>query len=779
MILTVEQIAKVTNGVWKNLPKNFFYHDINFASIDIKEHDLVVVRSRSQFLELTKGNEDKIPEIIKKNPAALIVRNSIPIPNYPCLIVENTKEALKSIALATRELSEAKRVLVTGSYGKTGFKIRLNHLIKNEIKTKIIANSANEDSGVYKALASLSEEDKVTIVEVGGSKLNRALRRSEIVRPHICVITSIGHEDIHLHKTLDNTVYNKASVVRHLNENGIAIIKYDKYYDKMCKAILEHNPKTIIKSVGNISSQAYIVNKYFVDFTWNIEAYIDGEIIKYTIPFMDDHAPEASLLEFLTAKYLGVDVKKIASRYEHIENFESSGKLYTVEINQKRFILYDQSHRGGIESYESFFRTIEYIKPKRAGRKILFTSAFVDHEDNDMDNINPNSFQKLIQKSDFDAIFTTEYFAEHVDVLADTNIWKKHSFDYRNIRDNVLDYIGSDDIVFVKGIFGSKLRYFLPYIKGFSNSKVLNYKKEDNYLEIGRKLDIQDIARYKEKLQKSETLAWCYYFPFLFFFAKSKDKELLIEEIDESIVIYFLRNSNAKKPILELFCPPFPMNEEVLQKAQEKIYKYRGKNISNILWVDEKDKELVSKYFNIISREEEYIFSYANTQSLIGSKFKNLRYNLKSFNANKNIELRDYSIDDYFSCLPLLKEWNTKQRDKYESIDDFEYTKNCLRLSHKFAKKDLFGKVVLVDNIIKAFAFAGEMYENIGNLFIVKTDPNIKGISYYIKLEILKSLQHCTYVNDSSDLGYKGLGHAKRSFDPVFMHKIYKARDGF
>ncbi|MGB5791614.1 phosphatidylglycerol lysyltransferase domain-containing protein, partial [Poseidonibacter sp.] len=263
------------------------------------------------------------------------------------------------------------------------------------------------------------------------------------------------------------------------------------------------------------------------------------------------------------------------------------------------------------------------------------------------------------------------------------------------------------------------------------------------------------------------------------FFSKSKTNELYIEEINGSLVVYFLRNAHKNNPILELFFPPLPMNENVLKKAQEKIYNFRKEKKSNILWVDEQDKAIVSKYFRIIKREEEYIFSFDNLNELKGAMLKNLRYNLKRFSKVDNVEIRDYCTDDYFECILLLKEWKKKQKDKYNSINDLEYTKNCLRLFDKFSNNDLFGKVVLINNKIKAFGFAGEVYEEVANLFIIKADPFIRGLSYFIKYKILEELKDYKYVNDSSDLGYEGLKESKKSFNPKHMHKIYKARDGF
>ncbi|MGB5793080.1 hypothetical protein, partial [Poseidonibacter sp.] len=129
MLLSVNDIARVTKGEWKNIPDNFTIKDINFAEKDLQKGDLFVTRSTEQYKELKEGNENRINDILKKEPVALIVRKALKEIHFPCLVVENTKVALKNIAIATSDKSNAIKILVTGSYGKTGFKIRLYQLI--------------------------------------------------------------------------------------------------------------------------------------------------------------------------------------------------------------------------------------------------------------------------------------------------------------------------------------------------------------------------------------------------------------------------------------------------------------------------------------------------------------------------------------------------------------------------------------------------------------------------------------------------------------------------
>ena len=466
MIPTCEELVNITKGKWRNLNDDLSFIGISFTVYDLQKQNIFIPLDEDEASYVI----DELEEVKKKGAVAIVTDNINFNTTLPTLVVEDANEAFKNIAIAIRDKTDAKRVLVTGSYGKTGFKVRLYQLIKAEQKVRTIINSANMDFGVYRALSVANKEDQVNIIEVAGANLSKAKKRSKVVQPHICVITSIGYEHLYRTKTINNTIYNKSSVVKYLEPNGICIIQKDKYFTRMKENIIEHNPNTIIKVFGEDDScDAYVIYKEFNNFGWDVKANIEGEILEYRVPFPEIHSIKASLSEFLCAKLLGVELKNVVKRYKYIKNFQSSGKLYEVKIDEKKFLLYDQSHRGGIENYESFFETLSYIKPKNYGRKIVFTSEFVDYEDNEMDNIDANSFQKLISDAKIDALFTVEKFSEHIDVLKDKTIWKKHSFDYENMKDVVLDFVRDDDILCVKGIFESQISEFIRYISLLPN----------------------------------------------------------------------------------------------------------------------------------------------------------------------------------------------------------------------------------------------------------------------------------------------------------------------
>ncbi len=431
--------------------------------------------------------------------------------------------------------------------------------------------------------------------------------------------------------------------------------------------------------------------------------------------------------------------------------------LYRVRFFQKDFLLYLDNSQDTKEQYEVFFHSIKTLVPLNGGRKILLTSEVKDMQ--------VNKFHENIVDAEIEHIFSVGRY---------DGLCYKYAESFEQIKHFLLEFIGSDDILCVKGMSKYRLEEILKFIKSFEYSSVSLKKDNFDLSYIGRRIDIKDIVEYKEKLKISKNISWAYYFPFLILFAKSIFRDLLIEEIEGKIVIYMIRENNNEN--LEVYFPPFPMEEEALSKMQIKMRKIHNDAIS-ILWIDENDRKTFVKDFILYKREDEYLYNYKKIEKLEGKTLKNLRYNLRKFKNENNFELRDYNIKDYFECIDILQKWKEIQNDKYEVFYDNEYTKNCLRFAHKFDEKDLFGKVVLINGSIKAFGFAGEMHSEVANIFIVKALPTITGLAYFLKFELLKLLKDYELVNDSSGLGNKGLEKAKKSFHPVRMHKVYSARE--
>lgn len=460
ILLTVDELASVTGGYWENLPQEGVdIKSISFNRAELKQGDLYISYNEKDW-SVAQNEEPILNDIYAKGAVAIVVRKAADIvPSGPVLRVDNTRDALKKIGKATSKRTHAKKVLVTGSFGKTGFKTQLYHLLKQQITTNAVLNSANQNVPIWKALGGIRSNDVLAIIEVAVAAAGRGRRRSAWVLPDLCVITDIGLEHIKLHGgSLANVIHNKAEVAKGLKQGGVFIIPNRKGITSQLKSAIEqHGNYNILLFGGSDECNAQLLKKEFNNFGWKIKARIEDQVVEYSLPLLEDYAPLSSLSVLLAAYHLGGDLSRCTQEYSSYKQFSSSGNFYEIENKKGKFHLYDQSKRGEMDAFKSTLQLISRIKPKNSGKKIAIFSEFTDLNEADKSIINNDEFRLLFEKSGIDILYTAHYFTEHINVLSDRSIWVEHSFNIEDIIPNIISTINNNDIVFIRGTLKSGL----------------------------------------------------------------------------------------------------------------------------------------------------------------------------------------------------------------------------------------------------------------------------------------------------------------------------------
>lgn len=783
VLLSPEEMATVTGGIWENLTSDTKIERIEYIFHYLTKNDLFVVHHATCH---------KIKGALRCGVSALIVPDDCKVDvQIPVLRVENTYMALRAIALEGTKRTRAKRLLVTGSYGKTGFKNHLYTVISDQFNTYAKLTSANHVEATYCNLASLKPEHELLIIEQPVSTKTKTERRAWYVRPDICVITSIGHEHIERFQTVENIIENKTQIAKALKKGGKFLIpKDDPYYKQLKRELEKYDHFDLLTFGSSRTCNAQLLYKKYNNFGWDIIAKIEDIVLAYRVPFPEIHEPEASLAVLLSVYHLGGDVRTAAAKFYTCSNFKSSGKIYEVNYFDKHFYLYDQSYRGGLEGYQGFFKFLRDLKPLNGGKKVLLTSEFVDYEDGEMALIDNKLFQGLIAEAGIESLFTVEKFTEHINVLPDKSIWKNHSLDFNNIKEEVLESIDENDILCIKGIYESDLPKFIIWMEQLKGMEISELKSDDTTENLQKSLNdlrpisMHDKERFYEAVEQAEKSAWVSYFPFLLTWASSPNREVLLSEEHGSVSVYLLRNLRRDTlPTLELFMPPMPLSEAAMNSAVKRLYSYNGNENGQIMWLEEKEVNLIQEW--PISKEiifedrnqDEFLYDPSIYEAMVGTKLRHLRQDLNLIKKNADISVVPYTGNYEEACLEVLNEWENTQGEKYSSLDDTTYTRHCLKMADKFEKTELFGLVIMINGKVKSFGFAGKITKNTGALFVGKSDHSIKGLHSYLRYEILKKMYNYKYANDSYGIG-EGMSFSKRMFRPVKMLKQFKAYIG-
>ena len=186
-----------------------------------------------------------IAKAFENGAVAAIVDRPI---DYPHVLVKDTSEALHDLAHAARKRSEAVRIGVTGSVGKTGVKEALFNALDRSSRGAAhrSVRSYNNHVGVPLSLARMPARSRFGVFEMGMNHAGEIAPLSDHVRPHVALITTIAPAHIENLGSIEAIADEKATIFDGLVEGGTAIIPADSEH---CERMVAHARKLGVKVV--------------------------------------------------------------------------------------------------------------------------------------------------------------------------------------------------------------------------------------------------------------------------------------------------------------------------------------------------------------------------------------------------------------------------------------------------------------------------------------------------------------------------------------------------
>ena len=276
-IFSAEELHSIVGG--KLFENDWLVSGISIDSRTIKKNDLFIA------LKAKRDGNDFIVSAIENGAKAAII-NKIPkdLPkNFPFILVNNSVEALYSIAKYSRKKYEGRVIAITGSVGKTSTKDILTKMLSTFGVTHSSQKSFNNHLGVPLTLANIPKNADFVICEIGMNSKGEIEPLSKLVAPDVAIITNISAAHLASFKNLREIAYEKASICFGLKKNGLLIFSVDnKFYELVNNFVKERKLKSVtfgynenaeisIKNISHLKNKSYgsllIKNKVFTNFS--------------------------------------------------------------------------------------------------------------------------------------------------------------------------------------------------------------------------------------------------------------------------------------------------------------------------------------------------------------------------------------------------------------------------------------------------------------------------------------------------------------------------------
>ena len=144
--------------------------------------------------------------------------------NKKIIYVKNTVKALKKISGNIINEYKGKVIAVTGSNGKTTTTNIISKTLKNNSKT---LKNFNNEIGMPLSIMNASSKSKNLVLEIGASKFGDIDYLSKILKPHIGVITNIGHSHLEKLGNINGVFEVKSELINNIKKNGFLIVPSD------------------------------------------------------------------------------------------------------------------------------------------------------------------------------------------------------------------------------------------------------------------------------------------------------------------------------------------------------------------------------------------------------------------------------------------------------------------------------------------------------------------------------------------------------------------------
>jgi len=289
-------------------------------------------------------------------------------------------------------------------------------------------------------------------------------------------------------------------------------------------------------------------------------------------------------------------------------------------------------------------------------------------------------------------------------------------------------------------------------------------------LDSAETIGPQHVQLLRSAFSQADKQAWCYFAPFLCCFSLLPGREVQILQQEGAICLIVRRGES-----IDLVIPPVPFSTRSLELVRMEVSKKSDRS-PRILWVDESDaNKLGTDHWEIKAKDKEYMYSPSRILAAEGKPFKDLRKRLNRFAREEKAQFREIREADISECHSLLRHWRRRQGRKQPFLLDWGYTRAALDRYFEFDRADLRGWCVEVDDTLSGFAMAGPMNANLASFFIAKADPDIRGLSEYLRMQVYQALSDYSFVNDAGDLGLAGLHQSKSKFRPLFQLPVFGA----
>lgn len=301
-----------------------------------------------------------IKEAMKKKASVIIVSKIVPIiTEIPILLVDNTDEALQTIARYHKEKFEPSVIAITGSVGKTTTKELVAHFLEKKYSVLKSEGNFNNHIGVPMTMLKLNKNHEILVLEMGMNHPGEIARLSMLTHPNVALITNIGTSHIGYLKSRKNILKAKMEITTGMH-HGTLIVNGDDSYLKKIKESKQYdvtfvNKETFHAQIKHRKDHIILILR------------VSKQVYQVSLPYCAYHLLDNIFLALQVGLLYHVRMEDMIEVLNDT-TFQLKGRLEHIPINQHQILINDTYNA----SLESSCAALKYLKTLPGKKCMIF-----------------------------------------------------------------------------------------------------------------------------------------------------------------------------------------------------------------------------------------------------------------------------------------------------------------------------------------------------------------------------------------------------------------------
>lgn len=357
---TSAEIAAATGGI---ASAEFVVTGVAFDSREVGPGDLFVAMKG----EASDGHL-YLDQAFAQGAAGAIVSEPC---SHPHVLVADSFTALQMLGRASRARSGATIIGVTGSVGKTSAKEALFAALDRGAPGAVHSSvkSYNNHTGVPLSLARMPRDARFGVLEMGMNHAGELAELTQIVRPHIAVVTAIAPAHTEFFRDESAIADAKGEIFAGLEPDGVAIIPFDSpHRDRLtaAAAAAPHAARIVTFGIAKGADVRAIETVRLATGATFVTVQQDGRELSFTMAQPGMHWVSNALAVIACVEAAGADLGLAGLALAELGGLQGRGARFMTTLADGQALVIDESYNANPAS----MRATLAVLAKEPGRHV-------------------------------------------------------------------------------------------------------------------------------------------------------------------------------------------------------------------------------------------------------------------------------------------------------------------------------------------------------------------------------------------------------------------------